>query len=308
MILRAAPPHELYAVDPRDPRAPPEDVWARMSPEERRRVIESLPSEIEITGASPPPEGDEHFEAKRSARDALKTYFSRAGKRVYVGCELPVYYPGEAMFAPDVLAVVDAPVRRRDSWMVSAEGRGLDFVLEVLWSGRPRKDLEENVERYARLGIKEYFVFDRKRMRLLGYRLPGAPRRAPVYEPILAQAGLYTSQVLGLELFLEKDKLRFFTGTAPLPDLEELVGRLEGALDTVEARLRAAEERAEEEAKRAAEEAKRAEREAKRAKREARRAEREAKHAEREALARMEAERRLAEALAEIERLKKGGS
>jgi Uma2 family endonuclease len=288
------PHHEPYVVDPRDPRAPPEDVWACMSPEERRRVVESLPSEIEITETSPPPEGDEHFDAKRSARDALKTFFSKSGKRVYIGCELPVYYPGEAMFSPDVMAVVDAPLHKRDSWMVSAEGRGLDFVLEVLWSGRRRKDLDDNVERYARLGIKEYFVFDRKRMRLLGYRLPESPRRPPAYQPILAQSGMYTSQVLGLEMFLEKDKLRFFAGTASLPDLEELVGRFESALDTVEARVRAAEERVEEEAKRAEDEAKRAEDEAKRAEEQAKRAD--------------EAERRLAEALAEIERLKKGGS
>jgi Uma2 family endonuclease len=294
MSLRAPSLPEPYVVDPRDPRAPPMDVWERMSPEERQRVIDSLPSEFEITEASPPPEGDEHYEATRSVRDALKTFFSRSGKRVYVGSGLPVYYPGEPMFSPDVLAVVDVPLHSRDSWMVVKEGRGLDFVLEVIWSGRRRKDLEENVERYARLGIHEYFVFDRKRMRLSGYRLPGPGARPRVYQPILGQAGLYASQVLGLELSLEKEKLRFLAGTAPLPDLEELVGRLEGALDTVEARVQAAEERAEEEARRAEEEA--------------RRAEEEARRAEEEARARQEAERRLAEALAEIERLKKGGA
>lgn len=291
-VLTERPPAP-YVVDPDDPRAPPEDVWARMSPEERRRVIDSLPSEFEASEAAPP-EGDEHQDAKLRVRDALRTFFSRSGKRVYVGCELPIYYPGEKMFAPDIMAVVDVPMHKRDSWMVSAEGRGLDLALEVIWSGRRRKDLKQNVERYARLGIKEYFVFDRKRMRLAGYRLPDPPRRPFAYQPILGQNGLYTSQVLGLDLFLEKDRLRFYVGPAPLPDMEELVGRLESALETVDTRIRAAEERADE-----AEE--RAEREARRAEEEARRAEEEARRAE-------EAERRLAEALTEIERLKRGGS
>ncbi len=276
---------ERYVVDPDDPRAPPEHVWARMSPEERRRVVESLPSEFELSEAAPPPEGESHLEAKLRAREALKSYFARSGKRIYVGCELPVYYPGQAMFAPDILAVVDTPLHKRDSWIVTAEGRGLDLVLEVIWSGRRRKDLEKNVERYASLGIPEYFVFDRKRMRLSGYRLPDTAKKPAAYQPILAQSGRYASRVLGLDLFLEHDRLRFYDSTAALPDAEELVARLEGMMDSVEARVHAAEERAEEEARRAEEEARRADDEAR---------------------ARKEAERLLAEALAEIERLKRG--
>src|SRR5206468_6940193 len=56
------------------------------------------------------------------------------------------------------------------------EGKGLDFVLEVLHRGDRKKDLVENVERYARLRIPEYFIYDRARQQINGYRLAGAKR------------------------------------------------------------------------------------------------------------------------------------
>ena len=83
---------------------------------------------------------------------------------MYLACELPVYYPGERMFAPDVIAVMDVEPHSRMRWVVSAEGKGLDFALEVHVAGERRKDLERNVERFARLGIREYFLFDRGRL------------------------------------------------------------------------------------------------------------------------------------------------
>ncbi|MBK8257932.1 MAG: Uma2 family endonuclease [Polyangiaceae bacterium] len=265
-----------YVIDEDDPRAPPQDVWDAMSPGERKWVIDNLPSEFEASEASPP-EGDEHFDAKIGVRERLKKFFGRSGRSVYVGCELPIFYPGERMFAPDIMAVVDVSLHKRDSWIVAAEGRGIDFALEVIWSGRRRKDLVHNVERYAGLGIKEYFVFDLRRMRLTGYRLPDDAKGPSVYIPISTRAGMYPSQVLGMELFLDQDGLRFYHAGLPLPDSEELITRLESALNVVEKRVQAAEERAEEEAKRA----------------------------EEEAAARVEVERRLAEALAELERIKK---
>jgi len=41
------------------------------------------------------------------------------------------------------------------------------------------------------------------------------------------QAGLYSSSVLGLELGLEGDRLRFYYGMAPLPEAEDLISRLD---------------------------------------------------------------------------------
>lgn len=243
MVMRA--PEPTWIVDPNDPRAPPDDIWDAMSPDQRRRVVDSLPSEFPIE-AFPPPEGDPHFNAKVGARDVLSGYYARVGRRVYIACELPVYYPGQRMFAPDVMAVVDVDTHERQSWVVRDEGKGLDFALEILVRGDRRKDLQANVERYARLGISEYFVFDRGRLHLSGYRLaPGA--RA--YQPILAQAGLYSSRVLGLDLCIQGTRLRFYHAAAPLPETAELVRSLERMVDDVGERLRAAEELAAEEAR-----------------------------------------------------------
>jgi hypothetical protein len=118
------------------------------------------------------------------------------------------------------------------------------------------------VERYARFGIEEYFIFDRKRLRLSGYRLAVGGTE---YAPIVPQAGRWPSAVLGLELGLERDRLRLYAGTAPVPELQELAARGESLLSDAMTRVEAAERRAEEEARRAQEEARRAQEEAERA-------------------------------------------
>jgi hypothetical protein len=265
-------PASAWTVDPNDPRAPPEDIWEALSPAERKRVVDSLPSEFPFSELLLP-EGDAHFKAKTATREVLDGHFARVGRQVYVACELPVYYPGERLFAPDVLAVVDVATHEREKWVVKDEGKGLDLVIEVLVAGRRRKDLEDNVERYARLGIAEYFVFDRGRLRLHAYRLPASGAR--VYQPILPQGGRFASRVLGLELRIEGTKLRFFHGAAAVPDANEMIRSLEKMVDDVELRIAAAEEHAH-----LADE-----------------------RAEEEARLRADAERRLADALAEIARL-----
>lgn len=261
-----APEAALWTVDPDDPRAPPEEIWNAMSPAERQRVVDALPSEFPVSEAQPP-EGDLHLEAKLGAREVLGGYFQRIGRRVYLACELPIYYPAERVFAPDLIAVLDVELKERACWSVSAEGKGIDLALEIVWGGSSRKDLEHNVTRYASLGIPEYFVFDRKRLRLRGFRLVAGSAR---YQAIVPQEGRLESAVLGLELGLEGERLRFFHGLAPLPETRELLARLGAMVGDLEARIEEAEQRLDEEKQRAD-----------------------------------EAERRLAEALAELERLKR---
>jgi hypothetical protein len=166
--------------------------------------------------------------------------------------------------------VLDVDPRPRTRWAVSAEGKGLDLVIEVHYAGDTAKDYELNVERYARLGITEYFIFDRQKLGLRGYRLPqpeDAARsgRGRVYRPILPQQGRYTSEVLGLDLMIESDKLRFLLGMAEIPEAEELVVKLGAMLDQVLINRQDAEERVKAEAARAETEAARADAEAARA-------------------------------------------
>ena len=132
-------------------------------------------------------------------------------------------------------------------------------MLEVHVGGDRTKDAELNVARYARLGIPEYFLYDRARNRLAAYRL--ATPDAGVYTPIVPNHGLYESRVLGLEVQVDKDRLRFYAGTALLLESDELIVRLQEMCDDAqrlreeEARLREEEVRLREEETRRREEA-----------------------------------------------------
>ncbi len=208
--------------------APSVEEWAALSPAERASVVAALPDEVTYDEMAMP-EGDLHFKAKIRALDALHNYFTRRRRRIYLAAELPTYYPAEPRFAPDLLAVVDAEDVDRSKWVVAAEGKGLDWVLEVHVGGDRKKDAERNVARYARLGIPEYFLYDRARNQLAAYRL--ASPEARVYTPIIANHGLYESQVLGLEIQVHKDRLRFYAGSALLLESEGLIDRLQEMYD-----------------------------------------------------------------------------
>lgn len=190
-------------------------------------------------------EGRPHKRAKSRALDMLGLHFKTLGRHVYLAEEMAVMYPGEEAFSPDVLAVLDVPQPDDDprlAWVVANERRGLDFVLEVLHRGDRRKDLVFNVERYARLGIPEYFVYDRAQARIVGYRLPVTGERR--YQRIVPQAGRYTSMVLGLDLMVQGGALRFFYGIGELISSEDLIGRLNGMVESLEAKADAAEAKA----------------------------------------------------------------
>ncbi len=250
-------------------------------------MVDSLPSEFPPSEAAPP-EGDWHYLAKLSTRDALTRFFREKGRGVYIANELPVYYPDEPMFAPDLIVVLDVDPHEREKWVVAHEHKGLDFALEVHVAGDRRKDLERNVERFARLGIPEYFIFDRGRLRLTGWRLAAGSKS---YQPIVPQAGRYASTRLGLDLVIEGSKLRFYDGSALLLEADEFIARLRESIDQLERRAAAAEAQAEMEARLREEETRRREEETRRREEETRRRE--------------EAERRAAELQAELERLKR---
>lgn len=217
--------------------------WAALSPAERERFL------VRVNDALSDPrdamtEGRPHKKAKTRAIDLLGLHFKAMGRVVYLAEEMAVVYPGEEVFGPDVLAVVDVPQPEDDermAWVVVDEGKGLDFVLEVLHRGDRAKDLVDNVTRYARLGIPEYFVYDRGRQQIHAHRLGDGAR----YERIVPQSGRYTSDVLGLDLAIQGGTLRFFQGMAELFGSADLIGRLTGMLADLEAKAEHAEAKAE---------------------------------------------------------------
>jgi uncharacterized membrane protein YqiK len=121
----------------------------------------------------------------------------------------------------------------------------------------------------------------------MGWRLDEERR---VYRPIVPQHAFYTSEVLGLQLQLEGERLRFYVGGAVLPEAEELIS-------TLERMVQEAEEHRAEEARLREEEARLREEEVHR------REQAEQRLAEEERR-REQAERKLSEALAELERLR----
>jgi Uma2 family endonuclease len=255
------------------PMAPSAEVWEALSPAQRAAVVAALPGEVTYDEMAMP-EGDLHLRAKIGALTALRGYFARQKRRIYFASELPIYYPDEPRFAPDLIAVLDRDDVPRSRWVVSAEGKGLDWVLEVHVGGDRKKDAELNIGRYARLGIPEYFLYDRARNRLAAYRL--ASPDAEVYTPIVPNHGLYESRVLGLDVQVDKDRLRFYAGTALLLESDEIIARVQEMYDE-------AQRRAEEETRLRDEAERRAENEARR---------------------REEAEQEVAQLRAELERLK----
>jgi Uma2 family endonuclease len=270
------------------PMAPSVEEWEALSAAERAAVVAELPGEVTYDEMAMP-EGERHFTPKIRALEALSDYFTRQRRRIYLATEMPTYYPAEPRFAPDLFAVFDADDTVRDKWVVSAEGKGLDWVMEVHVGGDRKKDAERNVVRYARLGIPEYFLYDGSTNQLAAYRLASPDAR--VYTAILPNHGLYESRVLGLDVQVHQDRLRFYAGSTLLLESKEIIMRLEELYGDAQRRHQE-EARRREEAERRREEAERGREEAERCREEERRI--------REA-----AEQEVARLRAELDRLKR---
>lgn len=224
------------------PIGPSVEQWRAMSNAEKDRFYQQIYDAFSASQEAMS-QGRPHSRAKSAALDALVLHFKTTGRLIYVADELTVVYPGEPTFDPDLIAVLDVPQPDPDedermAWMVAEEGKGPDFILEVLHKGSRDKDLGRNVTEYARLGIREYFVYDRLHFKLYGYRLA---RSGGAYLPLRPRLGRLTSEVLGLDLALVERKLRFFSGMGELMNSEEFIERLSKMMDGIESRALQAE-------------------------------------------------------------------
>jgi hypothetical protein len=271
-----------------------------MTQDERMRAVMALPVATPVDAR--PPEGDAYRKVKTGAIQALDAFFRRLKQRVYVSSDLAIYYPNEPRIVPELFVVLDADPRDRTKWVVSAEGKGPDFVLEVFASPEAGKEREGHIEKYAALGIAELFLLDRTRRWLRGYRLPRPSARS--YEPIPLEEGRFSSNVLGLDLALEGPRLRFLYGTAPLPEADETITRLGAMLNEAVLMKEEAERRAVEEGRRALEAALRAQDALTLAEEIKKRADEEARRSEEQGARAAVLERKLAEALSELHKLK----
>ncbi|HLI05863.1 MAG TPA: Uma2 family endonuclease [Ktedonobacteraceae bacterium] len=197
--------------------------------------------------------------------------------------------------APDLAIIKGVAMERVRSWAPGRIGVPPQVVFEILSEETWKKDLREKPEKYASLGVQEYFAYDPNEppinrataRRLFGWRLD--TKRREMIEMFPNADGWLWSEQLGSWLVPDGDYLRLY-------DREH---RLRLTEAQAEALLRAqAAERAREEARRAEEQARQAEEARRQAAEEARQAEEARRQAE-EARRQAAEEARRAQAFAE---------
>ena len=135
------------------------------------------------------------------------------GQRVYVTGDLLVYYEEgnpKRFVVPDAFVAKGIAPGPRRTYLIWAEGKAPDLVIETTSRKTKRKDTLIKPALYAQLGIPEYFLFDPEGdyldERLQGYRLESGR-----YVPMQPGAeGRLISRELNLRLCVENDTLQFY--------------------------------------------------------------------------------------------------
>lgn len=114
-----------------------------------------------------------------------------------------------AVLSPDLMVVLGAGRHHRLSYKLWEEETVPDFALEALSEKTWRKDVEVKPGLYRDLGVREFWMvdlLDKLPAPIVGRRL----NDAGIYEQIpVSPSGGTPSHVLGAELFLEDELLRF---------------------------------------------------------------------------------------------------
>lgn len=210
------------------------------------------PVEYPESDGEPMAETDRHAQLMIDLRHALKRRYE-AVPDAYVGINMFMYWvKGDKTKskAPDVFVVLGTPkLPPRRVWQTWVEGKAPDVIFEVSSRKTWREDMYEKWQLYARLGVREYFLFDPEYdylpEPLMAWRLAEDGQ----YFPIPAENGCVLSEVLGVKLCDTGETMR-------LRDAQ--TGELYLTADEESALREAAEARAAQEAARAAQEAARA--------------------------------------------------
>ncbi len=199
-------------------------------------VTEPPEIEVDYPEGTPMPEGYLHHRRRVELEWALRHWFDRRGDDVgaWVCCDINIYYKKgdpEAVVAPDVAVAfgVDAAAQEAENtFRVWDAGAAPCFVLEVASRATVKTDLEDKPDKYAELGVQEYWRLDPTGGDLLNPPLQGERRVSGRWAPIEVTpevgGGLRgRSNVLGLDLRWQPPKLRLWdiTEQAWLPDPDE---------------------------------------------------------------------------------------
>ena len=213
-----------------------------------RSIVPPVAVEYPSGDGKPMAENDAQLAAILYGINALRLYY-RDRDDVYVSGDLLMYYEEgnpRVSVAPDVFVAFGVEDRMRMRYLVWEEGKAPDFVLEVASKSTWREDLGPKRELYARLGVKEYWMYDPTgeyyAPALQGLRLAGGSyvRQLAVASPNGALT--LTSETLGLELRAQGVEMRFrdpATGETIPSHGEADAGRRKEAAARREAEIRA---------------------------------------------------------------------
>ncbi len=246
-------------------------------PPEGADVRETDDSDVEYPDSDGEPMGETgyHVRASMHLLSALSLFFNGRDD-VYVAGDMFLYYEKgnpSACKAPDVMVIKGVANHERRTFKTWEENAAPCLVFEITSQSSMIDDLATKTALYARLGVREYFVFDPLheylRLPFVGFRLEDG-----AYSPIPAdEEGCIYSEELEATLKRDDDLLRI---------VDPETGRYVPSIKEAARMAREEAERAERESKRAEQESKRAEQESKRAEQESKRAEQESKRAEQE--------------------------
>ncbi len=176
-------------------------------------VIPDYDERIEYpeSGGKPLGETDRHRQLIFDLIHALTTFFLKV-KDVYVSGDLMMYYEEgnpHKVISPDVFVVNGVAKGERRIYQTWIEGKMPEVIIEVSSRKTKREDFTTKMELYARLGVKEYYIFNpeypKRRPAFNAYRLNGNR-----YVDVLITGGRVKSEVLGLELVDTGKTLRLF--------------------------------------------------------------------------------------------------
>lgn len=153
-----------------------------MKKEKIEEFIKYAPTDDEglyypVSDGRPLAETDLHRVVIYNTNDKLETFYAEDDD-VYVSGNLLIYdVPGKTTrsISPDIMVVFGIEKKMRRTYKVWEEGKAPDFVMEVSSKGTYRNDLTRKKNRYAHIGVREYFLYDPERSylsdSLIGYRL-----------------------------------------------------------------------------------------------------------------------------------------
>ncbi|NOT59979.1 MAG: Uma2 family endonuclease [Acidobacteria bacterium] len=171
--------------------------------------------EFPESDGEPMAETERHAQLMIDLRFALQRRFSEAPD-VYVGINMMMYWDKHDVTkskAPDVFVAFGTPkTPPRRIWQTWVEGKAPDVVFEISSRKTWRDDMYEKWQLYARLGVREYFLYDPEYdylpEALMAWRLADDGQ----FFPIPYDDRCVRSEVLGLELCDTGETLRLRDG------------------------------------------------------------------------------------------------